>query len=96
MPRGAAGGFMRTTGMSNVDQKLQAAESRISVQNSRIARAEVEKEQAQETLERVRAALKEEFDVETGADVKRVRDELEASLTKEVAKIESELEAAGA
>ena len=60
---------MRTTGMSNVDQKLQAAESRISVQNSRIARAEVEKEQAQETLERVRAALKEEFDVETGADV---------------------------
>lgn len=82
--------------MSTVDEKLQDAESRISTQNSRIARAEVEKEQAQATLEQVRTALKEEFGIETGADVKRVREELESSLLEEVAKIEAELDAAGA
>lgn len=80
----------------DTEQKLADAESRISAQNSRIARAQIEREQAQERLDGAKAALKEEFDATTGADIKRIRQELQDEIDAEVAKIEAELEAAGA
>jgi adenylyl- and sulfurtransferase ThiI len=85
--------------MAPIDEHLATlndAEKRISAQNSRIARAEVEKEQAQAVLAQTKEALKAEFGISTGTDVKRVQSELEAELAAAVERIMTELEAAGA
>jgi len=82
--------------MTDIEERLQTSQRRIDAQNTKIARAALQKEQAQDALETVRAALRTEFSASTGAEIKKARAELEAEIESETAKIEAELEAAGA
>lgn len=79
-----------------ISERLQAFETRIDQQKSKAARAQVEKEQAEQSLASARERLAEEFGAKTGADIARIRAELEEELETQLASIEADLEAAGA
>lgn len=77
-------------------ERLNDFEQRIDAQKARVARAQVEREQAEASLAATKEALKEEFGATTAADIKRVRDELVAKLDEQLEAISSDLETAGA
>ncbi len=80
----------------SISERLRDFESRIDQQKSRAARAQIEKEQAELSLATARDQLAEQFDARTGADIKRIRSEMEAELESQLAAIEEDLERAGA
>lgn len=82
--------------MADLEQRLSAAQQRITAATSRKARAEVERDNAKESLAATRKTLADEFGIKTNEDVKRVRAELEAEVEEAMATVESALEEAGA
>lgn len=82
--------------MSDVEERLNAAQQRIDAATSRKARAEVERDNAKESLAVARKTLVDEFGIKTNDDVKRVRSELDAEFEKAMREVEEALEEAGA
>lgn len=82
--------------MSNVTERLADIDRRAESARTRAARSALAREQAEERIEKTKEALKKEFGVTTGAEIRAKREELEAALESSLASIESDLEAAGA
>lgn len=78
------------------EDTLRALDARRTAVLSQRARDEVEVENATKSLADAKAQLKAEFNVETGAELKAVRDDLTAQIETETKAIEEQLAAAGA
>ncbi len=82
--------------MSNVTERLADIDRRVESARTRATRAALAREQAEERIAKTKAALKDEFGVSTGAEIRAKREELESNLESSLASIEADLEAAGA
>ena len=80
----------------DVEDRLRAAQTRLSQEHAAKARAEVEQENAQKIIAEVKSELKESYGVVTGAELKEVRTNLDSELEAAVAEVESKLETASA
>jgi predicted nucleic acid-binding Zn-ribbon protein len=79
-----------------LDDKLRAIQTRISQVQSKVARSQVELDNATEKRDAAKAALKQDFGVVTNDEAKAKLKELEEALVEAVATVERELEEAGA
>lgn len=82
--------------MADLEERLSAAQQRITSATGRKARAEVERDNAKDSLATSKKTLAEEFGIKTNEDVKRVRAELESEVESAIQEIEAALEEAGA
>jgi hypothetical protein len=79
-----------------IEEQIRSIQSRITTEQSKRARAEVEKENAEAAIAEARATLTNEFGVSTGAEIRAKREELQAEIDAELAEAERLLEEAGA
>jgi hypothetical protein len=79
-----------------IEEEVRALQSKIQIEQSKKARAEVEHENAEKQIQQARAVLKEKFGITTSDDIRAKRAELEATLAENLASAKSALEAAGA
>lgn len=80
----------------SLEDRIREYRTTASQKQAQHARAEAELEGAETRLADARAALKEEFGVETGADAKTKLEELQKELADAEAEIEKALQEAGA
>lgn len=79
-----------------IEEQIRDLQGRIQQEQARRARAEVQKDNAEKAIAESREALKTEFGVTTGPEIKEKRAALQEELTAALAEAEQLLEAAGA
>lgn len=80
--------------MTDIENRISNLKHHMAEAQARNARAIVEKENAQATLDATNKALKEEFGVDSIEEALELEKKIEAALTAAVAKAEATLEKA--
>ncbi len=81
--------------MSEIEDRLRSIQTRHSQATAVLARSEVELEHAGERRNEAKQKLLDEFGVSTSDDLRRVREELNSEVEKQLALAEEALSSAG-
>lgn len=79
---------------SEAQDRLRAVQNKLSQAQSQRTRSEVERENAEASLMKVKDELKSSFSIVTSEDLKAVRSKLQADLEEAIAEAEKQLAAA--
>jgi hypothetical protein len=82
--------------MTDIQERLRSVQTRRSQAAAQRTRDEIEEENATKALNETKEALKAEFNVVTGADLKEVREKLNTALETALTEVETQLNASGA